>query len=170
VSIYCTVPALPTGEYEFIAVEVLDSATVPHATDHGLLRFEILSHHRGLARPPQSGSRCYIADWYGSAGFCFTLHQYVVDVLMRDRPAKFLVYLGLAAEQQRRGKAGSISYQQLAESVGVSRSSAQAAAGWLARRRLVVIARTGFTAAPSYAAQRPWLLSQHPTTERGEPG
>ena len=89
---------------------------------------------------------------------------------MRDRPASFLVQLWLAAEQQRRGKAVSISHQQLAESVGTSSSSAQGAAGWLVRCKLVVIAKTGSTAVPSYALQRPWLRSQHPTTERGEPG
>jgi hypothetical protein len=93
----------------------------------------------------------------------FTLDEYVVDVLMRDlvghdrRPVSFLVYLWLAAEQQRQGKAVAISYQQLAESVGISRSSAQAAAGWLARRKLIAVSKAGFTATPSYAVQRPWL-------------
>ena len=67
--------------------------------------------------------------------------EYIVDVLMRDlvghdrRPVSFLVYLWLAAEQQRQGSAVTVSYQQLAESVGISKSSAQAAAGWLARRK-----------------------------------
>ena len=89
--------------------------------------------------------------------------EYVVDVLMRDlvghdrRPVSFLVYLWLAAEQQRQGKAVTISYQQLAESIGISKSSAQAAAGWLARRKLIVVNKAGFTATPSYSVQRPWL-------------
>ncbi len=92
-----------------------------------------------------------------------TVDDYVVDVLMRDlvghdrRPASFLVYLWLAAEQQRQGKAVTISYQQLAESIGISKSSAQAAAGWLTRRKLIVVSKTGFTATPSYSVQRPWL-------------
>ncbi len=92
-----------------------------------------------------------------------TLDEYVVDVLMRDlvghdrRPVSFLVYLWLAAEQQRQGQAVSISYQQLAESVGISKSSAQAAAGWLARRKLIAVSKTSFTATPSYAVQTPWL-------------
>ena len=53
------------------------------------------------------------------------LDSYVTDVLMRDlvghdrRPASFLVYLWLAAEQQRRGSAVDISYQELAESIGI---------------------------------------------------
>ena len=91
-----------------------------------------------------------------------TLVDYVVDVLMRDlvghdrRPVSFLVYLWLAAEQQRQGKAVNISYQQLAESIGISKSSAQAAAGWLARRKLIVVNKAGFTAIPSYSGQRPW--------------
>jgi hypothetical protein len=91
------------------------------------------------------------------------LDEYVVDVLMRDlvghdrRPVSFLVYLWLAAEQQRQGKAVTISYQQLAESVGISKSSAQAAAGWLARRKLLTVSKAGPTATPSYSVQRPWL-------------
>jgi hypothetical protein len=92
-----------------------------------------------------------------------TLDDYIVDVLMRDlvghdrRPVSFLVYLWLAAEQQRQGKAVTISYQQLAESIGISKSSAQAAAGWLARRKLIVVNKASFTAIPSYSVQRPWL-------------
>jgi hypothetical protein len=91
------------------------------------------------------------------------LDDYVVDVLMRDlvghdrRPVSFLVYLWLAAEEQRLGSAVTVSYQQLAESVGISKSSAQAAAGWLARRRLLTISKVGSTATPRYSVQRPWL-------------
>jgi Mn-dependent DtxR family transcriptional regulator len=91
-----------------------------------------------------------------------TVDDYVVDVLMRDlvghdrRPESFLVYLRLAAEQQRRGKAVSISYQQLAESIGISKSSAQTAAGWLAKRKLLAVSKAGFTAILTYAVQRPW--------------
>jgi len=92
-----------------------------------------------------------------------SVDDYVVDVLMRDlvghdrRPVSFLVYLWLAAEQQRQGKAVTISYQQLAESIGISKSSAQAAAGWLARRKLIVVNKQRFTATRSYSVQRPWL-------------
>jgi len=91
-----------------------------------------------------------------------TLDDYVIDVLMRDlvghdrRPVSFLVYLWLAAEQQRCGKAVTISYKQLAESIGVSKSSAQAAAGWLAKRKLLAVSKAGFTAIPSYTVQKPW--------------
>ncbi len=57
-----------------------------------------------------------------------TFDEYVTDVLMRDlvghdrRPVSFLVYLWIAAEQQRRGRAVQISYQDLAESIGVRKA------------------------------------------------
>ncbi len=92
-----------------------------------------------------------------------TLDDYVFDVFMRDlvghdrRPASCLVYVWLAAEQQRQGKAVTISYQQLAESIGISKSSAQAAAGWLTRRKLLAVSKAAPTATPSYAVQKPWL-------------
>lgn len=75
------------------------------------------------------------------------LDDYVVDALMRDlvghdrRPASFLVYLWLTSEQARRRGAVQVSYQELAESVGLSKSSAQAAVSWLVRRKLLVLAR-----------------------------
>jgi hypothetical protein len=90
------------------------------------------------------------------------IDDYVVDTLMRDlvghdrRPVSFLVYLWLAAEQQRRGKAVSVSYSELAESVGVSKSSAQAAVGWLVRRRLLRAAKASATATPTYMVQKHW--------------
>src|SRR5581483_849212 len=87
---------------------------------------------------------------------------YVVDVLMRDlvghdrRPASFLVYLWLAAQQQTRRGPVRISYQELAENVGISKSSAQGAVGWLVRRRLLTASKEHATAMPSYEVQRPW--------------
>jgi hypothetical protein len=92
----------------------------------------------------------------------FTLDRYVTDVLMRDltghdrRPVSFLVYLWLAAEQQLRGGEVQISYQELAESVGVSKSSAQSAVGWLVRRKLLAVTKENATATPSYAVLCPW--------------
>jgi len=88
--------------------------------------------------------------------------DYVTGVLMRDlvghdrRPASFLVYLWLAAEQQRRATAISISYQELAESIGISKSSAQAAVGWLIRRKLLTASKTTVTATPMYTVRAPW--------------
>jgi hypothetical protein len=90
------------------------------------------------------------------------LDEYVTDVLMRDlvghdrRPASFLVYLWLAAEQQRRGSAVGISYQELAESIGISKSSAQSAVGWLLRRKLLGVNKATVTATPIYTVEKPW--------------
>jgi hypothetical protein len=90
------------------------------------------------------------------------LDDYVTDVLMRDlvghdkRPVSFLVYLWLASEQARRGAAVQISYQDLAESIGVSKSSVQSAAAWLARRKLVLVSKATVTATPRYKVQTPW--------------
>ena len=92
------------------------------------------------------------------------LDDYVLDSLMRDlvghdrRLASFLVYLWLAAEQQRRKSAVSISYSDLAESVGVSKSSAQAAVAWLIHRKLISSTKANVTATPSYTVQSPWRV------------
>jgi hypothetical protein len=92
-----------------------------------------------------------------------TLDDYVTDVLMRDlvghdrRPVSFLVYLWLAAEQARHPRSPiRISYQELAESVGVSKSAAQTAVGWLVRRKLLAVAKDTATAVPRYTVLRPW--------------
>jgi hypothetical protein len=90
------------------------------------------------------------------------LDPYITDVLMRDlvghdrRPASILVYIWLAAEQQRRTSAVSISYQDLAESIGISKSSAQSAVGWLIRRKLLAATKTTVTATPAYKVLTPW--------------
>ena len=88
--------------------------------------------------------------------------DYVTDVLMRDlvghdrRPASFLVYLWLAAEQQRRAAPVSISYQELAESIGISKSSAQNAVAWLVQRKLLRMSKETVTATPVYTIRTPW--------------
>ena len=70
------------------------------------------------------------------------LDPYVTHVLMRDltghdrRPASFLVYLWLAAEADQRSADVQISYQELAQNIGVSKSSVQVAVSWLRRRKL----------------------------------
>jgi hypothetical protein len=90
------------------------------------------------------------------------LDDYVVDVLMRDlvghdrRPASFLVYLWLASEQGRRHGAVQVSYQELAESAGLSKSSAQTAVSWLVRRKLLTAFKENATAIPSYTVRSPW--------------
>jgi hypothetical protein len=91
-----------------------------------------------------------------------SVDDYVIDVLMRDlvghdrRPVSFLVYLWLAFEQRRRNGVVQVSYQEIAECVGVSKSSAQAAVGWLVRRKLVVARKENVTAIPRYKVLRPW--------------
>ena len=91
-----------------------------------------------------------------------TIDAYLTDVLMRDlvghdhRPVSFLVYLWLAVEQQRRKAPVQISYQELSESVGVSKSSAQAAIAWLARRKLLAITKENATATPVYSVLKTW--------------
>jgi len=88
--------------------------------------------------------------------------DYVTDVLMRDlvghdrRPASFLAYLWLAAEQQRRAAPVSVSYQELAESIGISKSSAQSAVGWLVQRKLLRVSKESVTATPVYTVRTPW--------------
>jgi hypothetical protein len=91
-----------------------------------------------------------------------SLDDYVVDVLMRDlvahdrRPVSFFVYLWLTREQQQQNRGVEISYRELAESIGVSKSSAQSAVNWLARRKLLSVSKANATAIPRYNVQCPW--------------
>ncbi len=90
------------------------------------------------------------------------IDDYILDTLLRDltghdrRPAAFLVYLWLTGEQARRKAAVAISYQELAESTGLSRSSAQAAVRWLIRRKLLTSTKASATAIPCYTCHFPW--------------
>ena len=94
------------------------------------------------------------------------LDDYIVDALMRDlvahdrRPVSFLVYLWLTKEQHHGGKAVQVSYRELAESIGVSKSSAQAAVSWLVRRRLLSVSKKTPTSTPRYSVLRPWAGTQ----------
>jgi DNA-binding GntR family transcriptional regulator len=90
------------------------------------------------------------------------VEDYVVDVLMRDlvghdrRPVSFLIYLWLAAAQARSRTHVQVSFQELAESVGVSKSAAQAAVRWLLRRKLLQATKANATAVPRYKVMTPW--------------
>jgi hypothetical protein len=90
------------------------------------------------------------------------IDDYVIETLMRDlvghdrRPASFLVYLWLTGEHARRRGEVEASYQEIAESVGISKSSAQTAVGWLRKRRLVAVTKASATATPVYAVKTPW--------------
>ncbi|HVI11123.1 MAG TPA: helix-turn-helix domain-containing protein [Candidatus Binatia bacterium] len=94
------------------------------------------------------------------------LDEYVTDVLMRDlighdrRPVSFLVYLWLAVEQRKKSGPVEISYQEMAESMGVSKSSAQAGVRWLVRRKLLAVSKKNATAVPRYTVLAPWKERQ----------
>lgn len=100
------------------------------------------------------------------------LDDYITDVLMRDlvghdrKPAAFLVYLWLAAEQTRSGGELRVSYEELAESIGISKSSAQGAVRWLLRRKLLAVKKQTVTATPSYTVRSPWRESARNPTAR----
>jgi len=91
-----------------------------------------------------------------------SLDDYIVDTLMRDivghdrRPAGFLVYLWLTAEQARTARPVEASYQRIAESIGISKSSAQSAVRMLVRRKLVAVRKVNSTATPVYTVRTPW--------------
>ncbi|MGA9464077.1 MAG: helix-turn-helix domain-containing protein [Terracidiphilus sp.] len=102
------------------------------------------------------------------------LDDYITDVLMRDlvghdhKPVSFLVYLWLAAEHARTGAEVRVSYQQVAESVGIAKSSAQAAIRWLLKRKLVSVARENVTATPSYTVRSPWRDATRRLSAKGQ--
>ena len=117
----------------------------------------------------QSANRCYINGRYSM----LTLDDYVVDVLMRDlvghdrRPASFLVYLWFSAEQARRKGTVQVSYQDLAECIGISKSSAQSAVRCLVRRKLLASTKENATAVPGYTVLRPWReTARHVSSRR----
>lgn len=99
--------------------------------------------------------------------------DYITDVLMRDlvghdrKPVSFLVYLWLSAQQiQSRGEVHA-SYQQVAEAVGISKSSAQAAIRWLLKRKLLAVRRENITATPAYKVRAPWREADQRLKARG---
>jgi hypothetical protein len=90
------------------------------------------------------------------------LDAYITDVLMRDlvghdrKPAAFLVYLWLAAEQAKQSADVQVSYEEMAESIGISKSSAQSSIRWLAKRKLLTVRKQNVTATPRYTVRSPW--------------
>lgn len=90
------------------------------------------------------------------------IDDYVTDVLLPDlvghdrRPVSFLVYLWLSAHATGPGRIVQVSFQELAESVGVSKSAAQSAVRWLIRRRLLSASKANPTAVPRYTVLTPW--------------
>jgi hypothetical protein len=90
------------------------------------------------------------------------LDPYIHGTLLRDlvghdhKPAAFLIYLWLYAEQERLGGPIAISYANLAEDTGLSRSASQSAVAWLIRRRMLSVSKQTSTATPVYKVLRPW--------------
>jgi hypothetical protein len=91
------------------------------------------------------------------------IDDYAVDVLMRDlvghdrQPSSFLIYLWLTFETGRsRREWAQVSYQTVAESVGISKSATQTGIRWLLRRRLIEVRKSSPTAVPAYRILRPW--------------
>ena len=90
------------------------------------------------------------------------LDPYITRTLMRDlvghdrRPAAFLVFLWLVSEEARTAAAVAVSYADLAEETGLSRSAAQSAVSWLLSRKLLAAEHATVTATPVYRTLRPW--------------
>lgn len=92
------------------------------------------------------------------------LDAYIFDVLMRDlaehekRPSAFLVYLYVWRRSLGSGqRVASLSYQEMAEGVGLSKSAVQGAVKLLKRRKLISVSRKNATATPIYRPERPWI-------------
>jgi hypothetical protein len=93
-----------------------------------------------------------------------SLDSYILDVLMRDltehekRPSAFLVYLYLWRRSVGVGqKVASLSYHEISEGTGLSKSAVQSAVKLLKRRRLIHVSLKSPTATPIYRAERPWI-------------
>ncbi|MGA7158328.1 MAG: helix-turn-helix domain-containing protein [Acidobacteriaceae bacterium] len=91
------------------------------------------------------------------------IDAYLLDVLMRDltehdrRPSAFLVYLHVWRCTRGAGqKTAPLSYQQISEATGLSKSAVQAAVTLLKRRKLLSAARQSPTSTPLYRVERPW--------------
>jgi hypothetical protein len=92
------------------------------------------------------------------------LDSYILDVLMRDltehdkRPSAFLVYLHVWRQSLGAGqKVAALSYQDMAEGTGLSKSAVQGAVRLLRRRKLIHVSLKNPTATPIYRVERPWI-------------
>lgn len=100
------------------------------------------------------------------------LDNYITDTLMRDlvghdrKPVSFLVYLWLTADQAKGHGEARVSYQQIAEEVGISKTSAQSAIRWLLKRKLLGVRKESVTATPVYTVRSPWRESARHTKDR----
>ena len=92
-----------------------------------------------------------------------SIDAYILDTLMCDlvghdrRPSAFLVYLYLWRASHGRGAAmAQVAQLDIARNIGLSKRSVQEALSWLAKRKLIAIARQSITAVPEYTVLRPW--------------
>jgi hypothetical protein len=93
-----------------------------------------------------------------------SLDNYILDVLMRDlaehekQPSAFLVYLHIWRRTLGSGeKSTSLSYQEMADGTGLSKSAIQRAVKLLKRRKLITVTLKNPTATPVYRSERPWI-------------
>jgi hypothetical protein len=101
------------------------------------------------------GIRCHMVT--------VAVDSYILDSLMPDlvghdrQPSAFLVYLFLWRLAQGRGVATTqVALRDIAEGSGLSKRAVQGALAWLAKRRLIGVAREHITAIPVYAVLQPW--------------
>jgi len=91
------------------------------------------------------------------------LDPYVVFTLMRDltghdkKPSAFLVFLYLWSLARGSSQTRiSISYQDLSDAIGISKSTAQSAIYHLTERRFIKVSLKHGTSIPEYTVQQTW--------------
>ena len=91
------------------------------------------------------------------------IDDYILDTLMVDlighdrQPSAYLVYLFLWRHTHgEKSSTVQIALQDIAEQTGLSKRSVQSAVAWLAKRKLLTVARESITAIPVYTIMRPW--------------
>ena len=82
----------------------------------------------------------------------------MADLVGHDRqPSAFLVYLFLWRQTHgERRETAQVALRDIAEQTGLAKRSVQSALLWLAKRKLISIARDSITAVPVYTVLRPW--------------
>ena len=92
------------------------------------------------------------------------IDPYIIDILMRDlvshsrSSAAFLVYLQLYRQTHGSGReSAAMSLHVLAELIGISKRSVQAALAHLLERRLIRRRKARPTAVPVYTVLTPWI-------------
>src|SRR4051812_11978797 len=90
------------------------------------------------------------------------IDPYVFETLMPDlvghdhAPSAFLVYLFMTHRSAGHRNGFAASLREIAEGTGLSKRAIQESIRLLKRRRLLAVAKTGPTSAPSYRALHPW--------------